>query len=154
MGLFDFFSKNLRGKQLLEQKKDNPIISKVLNTLYKEGVTDEDFTQWWNMPDSQHVKIKEDDNISKMTVLNVLISKGMSRKKAVEKIFKTFPVYGDQNDSSKVKGKDKFLPYELKNRINKFFTTTATKNISVEKEVLKFSSMNAYIRSKIKNGEI
>jgi len=93
-----------------------------------EGVRKEDIREFWNLNDIERRILIEFDEHIRMAAMLELLSDGKTTDEATEKIFKSYPIYGDPNDTSKRTGDDRPLPPELKNRVNKYIENEAAKD--------------------------
>lgn len=119
----------------------------------EEGVTDEDLELWWSFyPDGQKEIIKQ-DNTSRMAFFLDKKAQGADADEAAEALRKAFPIYGDPADQKHTSGNDRPLPYELKDRVNRYVerVTKEGKLHDYKKEIDEFSTYNAFVRDKIRN---
>lgn len=154
--MFNFLKPN-RGDELLkiEKSHENFDVMYVFGELRKQGVTDEDIRTWWNMPDEQHVEIIQHSDNAKVAAFKALIDEGFSKKEAVSKLKKGYPIYEIYKAGIMHDMKDDNLPYELLPRVNKYFNSlTQDKLNRLKEDANRFSSMNAYIRDLINKGTI
>jgi len=64
-------------------------------------------------------------------------------------------IFGNPDDITDITGKDRPLPYELKDRINIYIENKSQKEPEqFKKDIEKSSSFNALIRKEIKKGNI
>lgn len=138
--------------------KDFPGIIDNIEFARSEGATDDDIRQWWNMNDLERYMIIANDNHFNMVKILEGIESGKEKIEAIEDIKKYTPIYGPPpKNISKSKGKDEPLPYELKDRINKYIEEYNIKNPSGEelkKKWKSYSSFNVLIRDEIKKGNL
>lgn len=79
----------------------------------------------------------------------------MSFEEAAVKVRKSYPMYGDPEDTSNTSGEDRPLPYELKNRVNNYIEKKALSDPEGMKTQLEqSSSFNALARDEIRKGNI
>ncbi len=119
--------------------------------IYKAALGDanlEDIRHWWNLQDIERRMINWEDNMSRLATFRSLKDEGLSEDEALEKLRTSFPLYGDPNDESNMSGKDRPLPPELHNRVNKIASELS--EASLKEDVKNFSSMNSFLRNKLK----
>lgn len=133
--------------------------------LKDEGVTDDDIKWWWNLDDKQRDEIKQ-SNQQQILSANIYFSTtiGMSFKEVMCEVRKKFIVYHDfpidhgHFEATKEQGfgpDDYALPWELSARVGKYVMEKALKDhLSFQEELKGFSTVNAFLRHKIKKGEI
>ena len=146
----------MRGDALLEieKSKSDLDVSYVLRQVRAQGATDDDIKEWWNMPNEEWSDIIEDDDKAKYVAVKMLTDEGATYEEAVEKLKRSFPFYATYEPGYSYSNNGP-LPYELKVRINKYANSLSDEAKEILKEDLKnYSSMNAYIRVKIKEGLI
>lgn len=146
------FLKPKRGDELLkiEKKHENFDIMYVFGELRKQGVTDEDIRAWWNMPDEQHMELMQHCDNVKVAAFKALLDEGFSKKEAILKLKKGYPIYEIYKAGVMHDMKDDNLPYELLPRVNKYFNSLAPDKLNrLKEDVNRLSSMNAYIRDLI-----
>lgn len=149
--MFNFF-KSKRGDELLKNEKSNENFDMmyVFRELRRQGVTDEDIRTWWNMPDEQHVELMQHCDTVKVAAFKALLDEGFSKKEAVSKLKKGYPIYEIYKAGIMHDMKDDNLPYELLPRVNRYFNSLASDKLNrLKKDVNRMSSMNAYIRDLI-----
>ena len=80
---------------------------------------------------------------------------GLSEGEAAEGVRKSYPVFGNPDDTTVVTGEDRPLPYELKERIRSFVKKRMQRDPEAFKKEIKGSStFNALIRREVKKGNI
>lgn len=133
-----------------KQDRDEPA-RKFIGELRAEGVRDEDIRWWWNMHDLERCMLAENDDLSRFTLFNKELDEGHSEDEAGANVRKHFPIFGAPSAETAGSGDDRPLPFELKDRINRFLENAANQQ-HLRSNALKFSSMNAYIRDRIRAG--
>lgn len=146
-----------------EEKTDDPVIQKLAQTIREklpkkkaEGVKDEDIRWWWNLNDIERRMMLKQDDINKMYLAECYTQEEkLTREKAIQKVRKFQPFYGDPSDTTHVTGDDRPLPYELKDRINIYIQNRYTNDKEkYRKDMDESSSFNALIRKEIRNGAL
>jgi hypothetical protein len=122
----------------------------------KEGVTDEDIKWWMNRHELDRKMMIKVDELSRFALFKKLREEdGLDGDEAASKIRKSFPIFGDPDDTSITTGDDRPLPLELKERINVYIEKRAqSDHESFKKEIQESSSFNALIRREIQKGNI
>jgi hypothetical protein len=130
------------------------------------GVTDDDIRWIWNLDDIERRMMEKFSDLVQMALYmktkseNSHLGEEEASKKAVQAIRKYHPIYGDPNNDSFSQdteiGEDNLpLPYELRNRINKYVETRNLEdNDKFKNEIEASSSFNALIRREIQNGSV
>ena len=116
----------------------------------KEGVRDEDIKWWFNMHDLERRMLLIIDDITRKAMFEKFIESGKNEKEAAIEIRRFQPMYGNPDDNTHTSGVDSPLPFELKNRINKYVESKISNPEQFKSEILKSSSFNAYIRNQIR----
>jgi len=145
------------GDVLLSRESTDEKTRTMLSAKRKEGVTDEDIRWAWNMPDlERRLMLKEDDDEnSRIALFMHHLDQGHSQEEAAVRVKKFHPMYGDPNDTSKSSGDDKPLPFELKDRINRYIEMRSQQGAdSFKADLEASSSFNARIRLEIRNGNL
>jgi hypothetical protein len=132
-----------------------------LPSLKDEGVTNEDIRWWWNLHDLERRLIIGYDQVYRLTVLEYEIDQHQEVDEeeaiqiAIERVRKLFPIYGNPEDEEELRGDDRPLPHELKNRINRYTQRRIEQDPDLYKDDIESRpSMNALIREAIRNGEL
>jgi hypothetical protein len=134
--------------------------------LRAEGVTEGDLLWWRNLSAQEKQEIKEADAAFRIPFLAECERENMPQAQALLRMMKTFAFYEEYPPRPEILNltvklglaeNDIALPYELHGRIDNFLTeisTSESRIADLQKEVEESSSFNAYIRQKIKRGEI
>jgi len=124
-----------------------------------EGATDEDIREFWNLNDLQRRMVIWSENLHRTAMAMSLWKPGLTKdeeEKVAETIRKSFPKYGNPDDTSVTSGDDRPLPHELRARVDRW----RIKIISEEGEdrirdkISKYSTFNALIREEIRKGNL
>lgn len=96
------------------------------------------------------------DNISRLALFKKLRQEnGFDEKASAERVRKSFPIFGDPDDTIHTTGDDRPLPYELKNRVNIYVERRSlTDQVKFKREIEESSTVNVLIRKEIKNGNL
>jgi len=143
------------GDELLAIESTDEKVKAMFSNVRKEGVTDEDIRWWWNMPDlERRLMLKEDEN-SRIAAFMHHTDQGLSGEEAAVRVKKFNAMYGDPNDTSKSSGDDRPLPFELKDRINRYIEMRAEQGAdSFKADLEATSSFNALVRLEMRNGKL
>lgn len=141
------------GNFILENEKEDPSFMN-MDVKRQDGVRDEDVIWFWNMHPLERCMLLVFDDFFRIATFLKFKDTGMSEEEAANEMKKFFPIFGDPKNTSHAQGVDRPLPYELKDRINKW-TEKNTKNLNMlEERRKKYTSMNAFIRAEIKTANI
>jgi hypothetical protein len=135
------------GDILLKNRENDSQAATIVARLHEDGVTDDDIRWWWNLHDLERCMLAENDEMSRFALFRQAREQGQSQEEAKQQVVKHFPIFGDPQEST---GDDRPLPFELKDRINRFLESPGNQQY-LRSNALRFSSMNAYIRDRIKN---
>ena len=133
-----------------------------LPRLRQEGVTDDDIRIWWNMTSVEQRFAIEQDNQGHLAYIMWAISEGHASgptneetlDEAAELLRKSHPLYGDPDDTRNTTGDDRPLPYELKDRVNRYVVRRAVDPDAYKREVDRSSTFNALVRQEIRAGSL
>jgi polyhydroxyalkanoate synthesis regulator phasin len=144
------------GDMMLEAESTNEETKAMLGKKRREGVRDEDIRWWWNMHDLERRMMVEFSEAMKIFTYNVLIkSEGLSSKKAVKRLDKAFPMYGDPEDSRHFTGENRLLPSELRDRIDRYVENRMqTDPDKFRMDVQSAGTLNVLVRMEIRRGGI
>lgn len=95
-----------------------------------------------------------DDENARLSAFMQYSQEGMSAADAANKLRKYNPIFGDPEDIKHTQVEDRPLPVELKDRINKWIQKNMPNAQAYKNKSQLHSSMNAFIRSEIKIGNI
>lgn len=142
------------GDWLLENAKLGNIMAiKIVEKARRNGAKDEDIRNYWNMKEWERRLVIWYDNIYRIAGYEKLVNEGLSEDLAVKKLNRSFPYYGDPDDTSKCSGEDRPLPYEIKDRVNSYMIKCGFSNIEeIEVKLGNYSSMNAFIMEEMMKG--
>ena len=140
---------------LLEREVTDDSTRQMLAKKRAEGVTDADIKWWWGLDKlERHLLIVVDDWF-RLAAYKKDRAEGLSEEQAVAQLGKSFPIFGDPDDMKNVKGDDRALPYELKERVNLWAEKGLLDESSGTATRLRSAgSMNALIRNEIRAGRL
>ena len=120
-----------------------------------EGVTDSDIRSWWDLHYLERAFIEELDNFFKLMGHLNSRKQGLSVEESAKRTRYAFIIYGQPNDTSHTTGDNRPLPFELKDRINRYVEKRAEKNPSAFKsEIQNYETYNAFVRAEMRKGNI
>lgn len=127
--------------------------------LLAEGVTDDDIRWWWTLPDLSRWALFywEEHNCVAMRLWQM--EKGLESEEAAREMTKHLATYrfGVSYEAAPVFiGENKRLPIEIKDRVDKYIENwrLADRGEEFKKEFLRYSSFNAFVREKMRAGEL
>jgi hypothetical protein len=149
------------GDLLLQNEATGPNIKAWLAKVRREGGTDEDIRNWWNLHDlERRIMLKNDENSRMAVVIDILRTMGAatettqeSMDKAVDLARRYFPFWGDPDDCAHVSGDDRPLPEELKFRIDLWIQRKRL-DPNYEEELERSTTFNALVRREIAKGNL
>lgn len=120
-----------------------------------EGVRNEDIRWWWNLNDVERRMMVKIDDLSRMALLLHERSNGKDAAEAALTVRKFHPMYGDPQDTAHTSGDDRPLPYELKERINRYIEKRGKTDLEKFKaEIEESFTFNALVRKRIRAGDL
>jgi hypothetical protein len=141
------------GESLLKNENSDVNLKRQLKAIREEGVTNDDIKFWWNMNDLERRVGTLIEDFFRAQLFYFFTLNKMEEEKAHAQIKKTHPLYGDVSVPWDGDKHDKPLPFELKERINLFIIKNSREGAEdFHKELLEYSSFNAFLREKIKQG--
>ena len=135
-----------------------------MDSARREGATDDDIEEWWDFPEKFRQKTTVRENAFRLTIYRKLIEEGKSEDEAAVAVKNIFPIYGrtgveeeETRDAQACNGlglteKSRMLPPELRGRIDIYRETNGARKILDLVE--EYESYNAFLRDKIKEGEL
>lgn len=145
------------GDVLLEDETSDDEVKAMLSKKREEGVTNEDIKWWWNRHDLERAMMVKVDEFNKLALYIELTEEdGPPSKRAAHWMRKQHPYFGDPDDTTHTTGEDRPLPFELKDRINRYVEDRAQRDPKEFKTDIdiRSSTFNALVRREIKNGNL
>ena len=144
------------GNFMLENETTNPQFQKLLNIKRKEGVRNEDIRWWWSLHDYERRMMHKYDDLCEFALF-LKYTKGdkLTQKESIKLVRKYHPFYGDPEDTTNTNGNDRPIPWELKDRVNKYVERRSFFELdNFKKDMDTSSSFNSLIRKEIQNGNL
>ena len=148
------------GHLLIEAaKKGDPNAKKIVDKAHKEGATDDDIREFWNLDDLQRRMAIFMSEALKVTMAASLWKEGLTKdeeKEIATKIRRTFPMYGDPDNTRVTSGDDRPLPYELMFRVDRWRMKMINEEgeEKIKEKLNKYSTFNAMVRDEIRKGDL
>ena len=134
-------------------QKREPMAVQIIEKVRREGCSDDDIAEWWNLPDlSRRMILWSEDMFRYRVFVHALHEKGMNPDDAGAHVQKIFPIYGDPDDTTKLSGEKRPLPHELRGRVDAYRRSRGAQYIV--DQVKNFPSYNAFVRHAIREGEL
>ena len=161
-----WFGRKKYGRLILEAARNGKEPARsIVNAARREGAKDEDIEEWWDFSEKQRQKVLLRENTFRYTMFKTLHEEeGKTADEAALMVKKTFPMYGRAGDEEAVKKdvqvcerlglttESKILPPELRGRVDIYREKMgASQILGLAKE---YESYNAFLRTKIREGEI
>ncbi|OIP13805.1 MAG: hypothetical protein AUJ99_00875 [Caldisericum sp. CG2_30_36_11] len=137
----------------------DPNAKKIVDKARKEGATDEDIREFWNLNDLQRRMVIWSENLHRVAMASYLLRPGLSKdeeKKAAAKIRKTFPMYGDPDNTKVTSGDDRPLPHELRGKVDRWRIKIINEEgeEKIKERLDRYSTFNAMVRDEIRKGNL
>ncbi len=143
------------GDLLLEHETSDPTIQAMLTDKRRQGVTDEDLRSWWNQHDYERRLALKIDDLKRMATYVRLRDQGFAPQDASQQALRSHVCYGDPNDAGPLRGDDRPLPPELRERIQRYTERRLrTDPKRYRQELVACSSLNAHIRLQMRKGNL
>lgn len=144
------------GEILLQKEAVDKNTQAILQKRREEGVKDDDIRWWWGMNDlERRIMSKVDDFFKEALYIHYRREDGFDAEEALKKVRKFHPIYGDPQDTTHTTGDDRPLPYEIKDRVNKWVERRLqTDSDKCQKELEESTTFNALVRREIRRGNI
>lgn len=143
----------------------NDAMETMVRAVVAEGATTDDIRWWWGMSQTERDAIVESDSAMHLAAFSHFCKNlQMDPKSAFRKLHDTFIIYSDyplepayftEMQSQGFTPDDYALPWELSNRIGSYVQKLAANGKEQFQAQMKgFTTANAFLRHKIKAGEI
>jgi hypothetical protein len=141
------------GDFILARRAFDPKASDMLEARRQEGVREADFLWWWNMHPIERNTMLAFDDVVRVNLWSLIQrQQGLPEAAATTALRRRVVNYGNPGGTSTEHGDDRSLPFELKDRVNRWFETQD--QAQFEHKLLQFSSLNALIRHEIRTGRL
>lgn len=124
------------------------------NRLTLEGVSSDDILWWWNMSAVDRLVWVNQSEASRLGMFLQRRASGDDDAAAALAVKRTLPMYGYVSDD-KVGPQDQPLPFELGRRISEHMRSAQLRDgLRFKDTTDKFTTINAYLRHKIRQGDL
>src|SRR5205807_3301252 len=108
-----------------------PKSQRIVQKARREGATDDDIREWWNLPDVSRRMVIWSENLFRYSVfLHATHEDGLSAEDAAARVHRMFPIYGDPEDTSKLSGENRPIPHELRGRVDSYKQAQGAQHIA------------------------
>ncbi len=144
------------GDVILVRASTDVSLHEMLARKRREGVRDEDIRWWWNMHDLERRVMLNVDEYFRFALFKFKKDAGCTGDEAASIVKKCHPIFGEADDTqAQPDNDDQALPYELKDRINRYIERrSGTDPEEFKAEIERASSYNAFVRQKVRSGEL
>ena len=128
---------------------------KIVEKAHRGGAMDEDIREFWNLNDLQRRMAIYSENMFRAALAETLWKPGLSKDEEnviASTIRKTFPMYGDPDNTSVTSGDDRPLPHELRGRVDRWRNKEGPQKL--KKKMVKYSTFNVMVRDEIRKGNL
>jgi hypothetical protein len=137
---------------LAGEKGGHPGAKGIVEKARREGATDDDVREWWNLPDVARRLVLWSEEVFRLSVFYTALDEGVSDDRAAERVRKMYPMYGDPDDTAHTSGDDRPLPPELRGRVDRYRERVGAQVLKDRSMV--FSTFNAFVRAEIRKGKL
>ena len=146
------------GASMLRKYRTDPEMKREYEGMTKDGVTDNDILEWWDLPDVERRLMVIDDDHFRIATMLERIDAGFSPHEACRLVWRSFPMFGIctkpptfGDDEASV-----LLPEELKLRVLRWQERMQSEGRfdELDAESKGFTTMNGYIRSLARQGRL
>jgi hypothetical protein len=144
------------GEMLLQKEGVDKNTQAIMSKKRAEGVEDDDIRWWWGMTDlERRIMSKVDDFFKTAMYMKYRNEDSLGAEEAAKKVRKFYPFYGDPQDTTHTSGDDRPLPYEIKDRVNRYVERRSqTDSDKCQKEIQESSTSNSFVRREIRRRNI
>jgi len=143
------------GDTMLSSQATDPKFARMVERRRAEGVRDEDIRWWWNMHDLERQMMLQMDMLTRMELAISLVEQGADLDTVGADVRRSHPHYGPPGVPGLDDGEDRPVPFELKDRINRYTEARMLEDPAVlRREIAGFSSVNALLRSEMRAGKL
>lgn len=124
----------------------------VVTKAYEDGCSDVDIIEWWNLPSLNRRMVIWSESVFRMSTWLCFKEEGLTDEQTAIQIHKIFPKYRSP-DTPRDKGdEDAYLCHEIRGRVDEYrIGHSAERTLE---EVKNYSTFNAWVRVKIRSGEL
>jgi hypothetical protein len=139
----------------LAKAQTDPAMRAKLEAKRADGVTDADIRWWWNLHDLERRMMALDDDNSKVAfIIHKTREQGLTVEQAAAELRRSMPIYGDPADTRRTTGDDRPLPYELKDRVNRWLQTKMPDPDRFRRQLAQATTYNALVRAELRAGKV
>jgi hypothetical protein len=122
----------------------------------RDGVRDADFRTWWNRHlFASAIQMTLNQAELDLTLMHLSGSGGLTPEQAKVQVLKTFPAYGDPEDTCWATGEDRRLYIELFHRVSGYLRRrTQDDPDALQSDLQHFTSVNALVRAEMRTGRL
>ncbi len=143
------------GDEIFAKADSVPQYRQMIDSRLAEGATEEECRWWWNLPEVERQLLKVQDDTARYACSRYDREQGRSEEEAWARVRKTFAMYGSIDAVAQESGDDRPLPYELKNRINRWLAeVVAQRPDEFKRRAGEFPTLNAFIRAEMRAGRL
>lgn len=144
------------GDFLVEPGTSGGDVPPIVQKLRRNGVTDQDIRWWWNMHDLERRMMVVFDDMSRTSLLiDAMERRKLDEADAAALVRKTFPIFGDPDNTAHADGEDRPLPFELKGRVSAYMQKrTQGDPKAFREDVANFPTLNALVRHEMTKGNL
>ena len=134
--------------------QDNPEFANYfVDKALADGATREDIIEYYNLDYLQKLMVEWSEEIFRYaSFLSFKDDKKLSDDDAILRERMMFPMYGDPTDTSHTQGNDRPLTPALRGRVDSYRESHDV--YSIQQQVSKYSSYNAFVRAEIISGHL
>ncbi len=143
------------GQQLLRLAAQSPELQHYIKACREDGVRDEDFEVWWSMHEYERQMVILADEQFSVHAMVAETGRLGERERAADSVLRSRVFYRSPlapPAPEEPQGEDRHLPYELKDRVNRWIEKQMRQPGSLFPQ--ESSSANAYIRHLVRKGEV
>lgn len=117
-----------------------------------DGASIDDLEEYWSLPNFVLKSVEKSENTMRYATYLAAVEDGLNADDAAGRVRKIFPMYGGPADESVAVGDNRPLPPELRGRIDRYRKKHPAAQLLQWSEG--FDTFNAFVREKIRKGEI
>lgn len=123
-----------------------------IEEIKRQGVRDEDFDQWWNLPADERASVAQDDEETRLALYITAQERTGTSEGAAQELWKHHPRFYDPISDEITGSDDDPIPIELKDRINIWLLKADESELN--EKVDHSSTFNALVREELRAGNL